>query len=126
MRNRCNNINCDHFKDYGGRGIAVCKEWENFENFKEWAFKNGYTESLTLDRIDNNMGYSPKNCRWCNRKTQQNNRRNNSCVEINGVTHTLKEWSEIYKINYSTLRGRIRNGWDVVTAITKNKRGVKL
>jgi len=76
MRNRCNNPNNERYEDYGGRGITVCKEWnETFIYFWNWALANGYSDTLTLERKDNNLGYNPKNCKWATYKEQNKNRR---------------------------------------------------
>ena len=110
MINRCKPNYHEH-NNYYDKGISVCQEWERFEPFKKWAYENGYDDGLSLDRIDNNIGYSPENCRWVDMKTQENNRSNNVFISRDGVTKTMKEWSEYFGIPYGTVRARRRNGW---------------
>lgn len=107
MRNRCLNPNDQQYKYYGGRGVTICDEWaSSFIAFKDWAFENGYSVGLTIDRVDNNGNYEPDNCRWTDMKTQANNSRRCTYVTINDETHTVKEWSEILSIPYGTIMNR--------------------
>lgn len=131
MKNRCYNSKDQKYKNYGGRGITVCEEWLNLETvkglkggitkgwiaFKEWAQNNGYAENLSLDRIDNNKGYSPDNCRWVDMKIQENNRRNNFYITYKGRTQTLSQWCDELNLSRATIYCRINKfHWSVERA----------
>lgn len=120
MKHRCNNPNDPRYCDYGGRGISVCDEWiHSYENFRDWSISNGYSEYLSIDRIDVNGNYEASNCRWTTNKEQQNNMRSNRLLTYNGETHTVSEWSDITGINKSTISKRInRSGWSTEKALT--------
>lgn len=118
MKQRCYNENNDSYEYYGGRGITVCKEWkDNFQAFYDWSIANGYTDRLSIDRIDNDKGYSPDNCRWATNKEQSNNRRTNIQIEYKGEIKTLKQWAEEKGICEKTLKHRIESGWDIEKAM---------
>ena len=105
MKERCYRINHPHYQSYGGRGITICEEWVNdYLTFKKWALNNGYTEKLTLDRINVNGNYEPSNCRWASMKEQQNNKRTNRFVVVNEERLTITQCSEQYGIPKSTVR----------------------
>ena len=75
MRERCGNPNTKRYKDYGGRGISVCSEWDDYAVFRAWALANGYKKGLTLDRENNDSNYEPDNCQWITNAEQAKNRR---------------------------------------------------
>lgn len=105
MKSRCTNKNAKNFKDYGGRGITIFEDWKNsFESFYEWACVSGYNENLTIDRINNEEGYYPENCRWVDMKTQQNNRRSNVYLKRNGEIKSATQWAEELGIKADILR----------------------
>lgn len=122
MKRRCNNEKCKNYKDYGAKGIKVCDEWEkNFISFYLWSIDNGYDDTLTIDRINNNKGYSPDNCRWTTRKQQNNNRKCNVLVEYNGHIKTLSTICDEMKLNYEVIRLRISSGMSFEKAISLPK-----
>lgn len=110
MKARCNNPNNVRYHRYGGRGIKVCEEWEeSFEAFYQWAKDNGYSEAKSIDRVDNNKGYAPNNCRWATDKQQANNRCTNVNITIGNATKTLTQWCEIFKVDSKKVFARYNN-----------------
>lgn len=131
MKNRCYNERTSRYKDYGGRWISICDKWlENFQSFYDWAISHGYTEELTIDRIDNNGNYAPDNCRWSTVAEQNQNSRSCEFITYKGETHFLKEWCEILNLPYGTILSRKRYGWSIEkmfeTPIRKHKTYKKL
>ena len=105
MRYRCSSPNAHEYQNYGGRGIFVCERWQSFDNF--YADMSDPPAKYTLERIDNERGYEPGNCRWATYSDQLNNRRNNHVVEAFGRKQTLTQWSTEMKIPFTTLKNRI-------------------
>ena len=120
MKRRCYQTTYKFYCYYGMRGIKVSDEWkEDFLAFKQWALSNGYEEGLTLDRIDPDGNYEPNNCRWVTRKEQMNNTRATHKYTINGETHSIAGWCEIYNVPHERVRRRVINeGWDILKALT--------
>ena len=111
MKERCNNPNNKSYPRYGARGISVTDEWrESFQAFHEWAVQAGYSEDLTIDRIDNNRGYSPDNCRWVTTKEQNRNYSRNHMITYRGRTQCIADWAEETGINRATILFRIKAG----------------
>lgn len=122
MKIRCYDKNNHNYKKYGAKGITVCNEWkDSFVAFNEWAQANGYTDDLTLDRIDPSGNYEPDNCRWVSQKIQQNNRSNNRIISYQGENYTLSQLSRKYNLNAGFLRRRLEFGWSVEDAINTPK-----
>lgn len=107
MHYRCENPNAGSYKNYGGRGITVCPDWtggEGFDRFREWAVAHGYAENLQIDRIDNDLGYEPDNCRWVTQQENSLNRRPRGPSRFSGVAHNKRtgeqgRWRACIKIN---------------------------
>ena len=127
MRQRCYDPHTDSYKNYGARGIDVCEEWRNdYQAFKEWAYSHGYDDSapfniLHIDRIDNNKGYSPANCRFITSSQNNRNRRNTKYATINGETRPVIEWCELLGKDFNLVRQRLGYGWSVENAFFKPK-----
>lgn len=121
MNDRCYNEKGMWYHNYGGRGITVCKEWQEYEGFlrfQEWALNNGYQEGLTLERVDNDGNYCPDNCTWATRKQQSNNQRTNKRLTMDGETKTLAMWCEEYDAEYTRTLYRIKHGYTLKEALT--------
>ncbi|MEK4148955.1 hypothetical protein NST02_17990 [Robertmurraya sp. FSL W8-0741] len=129
MKSRCGNPNRQDYKNYGGRGISVCEEWLNdFESFFNWSIDNGYKDHLTIDRINNDMGYSPNNCRWTTQKEQMRNFRNNIYIDINGEQLTMTAIAEKYNVSREAVRERYKKGirgMDLIKGLKKTGVTVK-
>lgn len=121
MLDRCTKPKMAAWKNYGGRGISVCSEWTNsFDSFYFWAIANGYAAKLTLDRVNNDLGYSPENCRWATQKEQANNRRNSVFFTAFEETKTFAQWLEDPRVIVSipTIRRRLSKGWSFEEAVS--------
>lgn len=124
MKSRCNNSNNPRFFSYGGRGIYVCDEWDgrnSYPIFQRWALISGYEKGLTIERIDNNGPYSPKNCKWVPHLVNSQNMRNTKLITAYGETKSAPDWSRDPPcvVSSRTLGKRIDYGWDPEIALTK-------
>lgn len=119
IKKRCFNKNEPRYKDYGARGITMCGEWRyNFDAFAEWALSHGYTDEMTIERVDVNGNYCPENCKWITLKEQCNNKRQTIWVDYKGEHIQLMKLCERKGISYDMVHNRIRDsGWDVERAI---------
>jgi hypothetical protein len=127
MRSRCKYSSMKQFKDYGGRGIRVCDEWDNFETFESWALSHGYAEGLSIDRIDPDGNYEPSNCRWATAKEQAQNTRaarriDRVHITAFGETKSIRDWIKDERCvvkGVNALSYRLGSGWPPEIAITK-------
>ena len=111
MKQRCNDKNSPGYKWYGGRGISLHEPWANdYETFRKWAMANGYSEGVTIDRINPNGNYEPSNCRWATVKEQNRNKTTTSYITLNGETKSMGEWGELLGIPMSTMVNRKNKG----------------
>lgn len=110
MHCRCERKQTHGYERYGGRGITVCDEWKHFAPFEAWALTHGYADDLTIDRIDNDKGYSPNNCRWVTKEEQVSNMRTNRYLTFNGETKTVAQWSRETGLSRSVITKRLNKG----------------
>lgn len=126
MISRCNPKSKSYgARNYAWRGVRVCSAWEDYNSFKKWALDNGYAPGLSLDRIDNDKGYDPTNCRWVNSVQQQKNKRNNHLITFNGVSMIESDWCALLGVSAGTVARRIKKGWSLQKALTKGKTNVR-
>ncbi len=118
MRARCRTKTHHAYDRYGGRGITVCPEWEDYETFAQWALANGYAEDLTIERVDVNGNYCPENCTWITREDQARNRRSNINIEVGGVVKTGAEWAKELGMGKQTVLRRLRKGMTPEEAVS--------
>ncbi len=121
MKRRCQNRSHPAFKWYGARGITVCERWLDFKNFV--ADMGDKPSGLTIDRIKNEQGYNPSNCRWASRSDQSNNQTTNHLVTANGLTLNIAQWSRKTGIPRTRIRERLVHGWTDTEAVTITRYG---
>lgn len=123
MRRRCHDPKNKRWEQYGGRGIAICHDWDDYNQFRKWAMANGYTDELTIDRINVDGNYCPENCRWADAKTQANNISRNRIIEYRNKEMTMSELADYLGLSYSALQHRIERGWDMESIANIPQRG---
>lgn len=131
MKQRCGNPKAKGYSNYGGRGITFCDDWKCFDPFCSWALHNGYSDDLTLERIDVNGNYNPDNCKWIPLTEQTKNTRSNyinKMLTVDGVTKSYAEWAKGVGITPRRLYRRMQRGMSPKTAVTQpcNQRGKQI
>lgn len=120
MINRCNCPSNSGYYKYGGRGIRVCDRWQGADGFNNFSKDMGARkQDESIDRINVNGNYEPSNCRWADKNTQANNKRNTIYITAFGKTQSLQQWSNETGINRKTILWRLRKGWAMSRALTE-------
>lgn len=120
MKKRCHNTRNADYKYYGGRGIRVCQRWMSFIEFHK-DMSPTWFPGLTIERKNNNGNYTPPNCRWATRQEQAVNRRSNHMISFDGETLNLKQWADRIGVSQSAIIHRLKDGWPLEAAVTKEK-----
>lgn len=117
MKDRATNINRLDAKYYATKGITLYEDWNDYEKFKEWALNNGYSEGMSIDRIDNSKGYNPENCHWIPLKDQNKNKTSNRIITINGKSQILSDWCRELNLKVGVVSSRLSRGWSEERAL---------
>lgn len=121
IKKRCFNPNSKAYKNYGARGITMCKEWSDtktgYRAFEAWSLEHGYKQGLSIDRINNDGNYEPSNCRWATNYEQSNNKRTNHIITVNEKQYTLRQAQDVFHIPSDRIRCRLKAGWPVEKAV---------
>lgn len=118
MKTRFYNPNVVEYPRYGGKGVVICEEWQNFKNFHSWAFANGYQENLSIDRKELFGNYEPSNCQWVTDKVQCRNTTSSRIIDFKGQKKTLAEWAEKNLMSINCLFERLKRGWSIEKSLT--------
>lgn len=117
IKDRCLNKESKSYKNYGGRGIKICQMWHKYENFlSDMGTPN---VGMTIERINNDGNYEPKNCRWATREDQNNNHRRNVKINFDGRTFNITQWAKIMGLTKAALTHRFNRGWTIERALTE-------
>jgi hypothetical protein len=118
IRYRCSNPHSHQYQYYGGKGIKVCTEWQEFIPFQTWAMANGYQDNLTIERKDSNKDYCPENCTWIPQSEQQKTSSNSKGINIDGQTHNIADWCKILNIHRNSPKQATYRNWTVKEYLT--------
>lgn len=123
MRRRCFDPKNKRYAQYGGRGITVCLEWNDYTAFRKWAMSSGYRDDLSIDRIDVDGNYCPENCRWADAQVQANNVSRNRILSYGGKSMTMAQWARELGVTYGALNHRVQKGQSMEEIVRAYKGG---
>ena len=118
IKTRCYNVNDPHYERWGAKGVVMCDQWRNdFKVFYDWAMSHGYSDELTIDRINNDGNYEPSNCRWVTLAENNRNKVHVRYITYNGKTQTIGQWTKELGLGKETIRERLKRGWTEIEAL---------